>query len=71
MPRPTRNLRTRTEPTEVGNPPAFDRESQVDPETQLAEYGITSVPVMFFDWGGYRYSNARDAVSAAKRGARN
>ena len=70
MPRFTKNVRTRTEPAEVGSPPAPDRSGKADPETQLAEYGIVPVPVMFFDWSGYRYSNPRDAVAAAKRGAR-
>jgi len=37
---------------------------------ELAQHGITSVPITFFDWGGYRYSNARDAIAAAKRNAR-
>ena len=70
MPRLTKDVRTGTEPTEGGSLLPPDRSNKVDPETQLAEYGITPVPVMFFDWSGYRYSNARDAVAAAKRGAR-
>ena len=70
MPRLTKDVRTRAEPTEVGSLLPPDRSSKLDAETQFAEYGITAVPVMFFDWGGYRYSNARDAVAAAKRGAR-
>ena len=37
---------------------------------ELERHGIASVPVTFFDWGGYRYSNARDAIAAAKRGVR-
>jgi hypothetical protein len=36
---------------------------------ELARYGIASVPTTSFEWGGYRYSNARDAIAAAKRGA--
>jgi hypothetical protein len=40
-------------------------------EAELSRYGIVSVPITFFDWGGYRYSNARDAISAAKRGSTN
>jgi len=35
----------------------------------LAQYGITAVPLTSYEWGGYRYSNAHDAVAAAKRGA--
>jgi len=36
----------------------------------LKQYGITPVQLTVFDWGGYRYSNSRDAIAAAKRGAR-
>jgi hypothetical protein len=36
-------------------------------QLELQRYGITPVPLMVFDWGGYRYSNARDAIAAAKR----
>lgn len=38
-----------------------------DLQVELQRYGITAVPLTVFDWGGYRYSNARDAISAAKR----
>ena len=48
-------------------PAAAARESLAG---ELAQHGITSVPITFFDWGGYRYSNAGDAIAAAKRGAR-
>jgi hypothetical protein len=35
----------------------------------LTRYGITSVPTMRYEWGGFRYTNAHDAIAAAKRGA--
>ena len=35
----------------------------------LAQYGITAVPLMSYEWGGFRYTNAHDAIAAAKRGA--
>ena len=34
----------------------------------LNHYGITTVPKAVYEWGGYRYSNAADAIAAAKRG---
>lgn len=34
----------------------------------LAQYGITSVATTTYEWGGYRYTNAHDAIAAAKRG---
>lgn len=37
---------------------------------ELARYGITAVPLMSYEWGGYRYSNASDALAAAKRAER-
>jgi hypothetical protein len=39
-------------------------------QTELERYGIERVPADVFLWGGYRYSNARDALAAAKRGAK-
>ena len=35
----------------------------------LTLYGIKAVPSVSYEWGGYRYTNASDAISAAKRGA--
>jgi hypothetical protein len=36
-------------------------------KAELDRYGIVTRPVEVFLWGGYRYSNARDALAAAKR----
>jgi uncharacterized protein YbaA (DUF1428 family) len=36
-------------------------------KTELEKYGIVTVPSEVFLWGGYRSSNARDALAAAKR----
>jgi hypothetical protein len=36
-------------------------------QSELTRYGIERVPADVFLWGGYRYSNARDTVAAAKR----
>jgi hypothetical protein len=38
-----------------------------DLQSELNRYGVTPVQLTVFDWGGYRYSNAKDAISAAKR----
>jgi hypothetical protein len=40
------------------------------PQSELDRYGIERVPADVFLWGGYRYSNARDALAAAKRNAK-
>ena len=39
-------------------------------QTELDRFGIERVPADVYLWGGYRYSNARDAVAAAKRSAK-
>ena len=36
-------------------------------DTELSRYGIKRVPADVFLWQGYRYTNARDALAAAKR----
>jgi hypothetical protein len=41
--------------------------SSDDLQSELKRYGITPVQLTVFDWGGYRYSNSRDAIAAAKR----
>jgi hypothetical protein len=38
--------------------------------SELARLGIVEVPVTFFGWGGYRYSNVHDAIAAARRSQR-
>lgn len=39
-------------------------------QAELDRYGIQRVPTNTYLWGGYRYSNARDALAAAKRSAK-
>jgi hypothetical protein len=36
-------------------------------QSQLERYGIERVPADVFVWGAYRYTNASDALAAAKR----
>jgi hypothetical protein len=38
-------------------------------KAELERHGIVRVPAEMFLWGNYRYTNARDALAAAKRGA--
>lgn len=35
---------------------------------ELERYGVKPVQLAVFDWGGYRYTSASDALAAAKRG---
>ena len=37
---------------------------------ELDRLGITSRQHISYEWNGYRYSNATDAIAAAKRAAR-
>jgi len=39
-------------------------------DAHLATLGITRIPADVFEVGGYRYSNAKDAIAAAERIAR-
>ena len=36
-------------------------------QAELDKYSVTRVPADVFLWSDYRYSNARDALAAAKR----
>jgi hypothetical protein len=38
-------------------------------KAELDKYGIVTVPLQVFVWAGFRYTNARDALAAAKRAA--
>jgi hypothetical protein len=46
-----------------------EMQSRDDLQSELRRYGIMPVQLTVFDWGGYRYTNSRDAIAAAKRGA--
>ena len=35
---------------------------------QLDRYGVATVLKPSYEWGGFRYSNATDAIAAARRG---
>ena len=45
-------------------------EPPVMSDAHLATLGIARIPSNVFEVGGYRYSNAKDAVAAAERTAR-
>ena len=42
--------------------------SQKSEQSELDRHGIITVPTKVYTWGGFRYTNARDALAAAKRG---
>ena len=52
-----------------GGPVRPEKLSTNDLQVELKRYGVVPVQLTVFDWGGYRYSNAADAVAAAKRAA--
>ena len=37
---------------------------------KLAAHGITAIPFTVYEWSGYRYSSANDAIAAAERNIR-
>lgn len=51
------------------SPPNADPDARKS-AAELDRFGIMQVPVMTYEWGGYRYSNASDAIAAARRAAR-
>lgn len=44
--------------------------NDIVPQSELDRYGIERVPAETFLWRGYKYTNARDALAAAKRNAK-
>lgn len=50
-----------------GGPMRPEMPSPDDLQVELKRYGVVPVKLTVFDWGGYRYSSARDAIAAAKR----
>ena len=44
-----------------------EMQSRDDLQADLKRYAITPVQLIVFDWGGYRYTNVKDAIAAAKR----
>jgi len=49
---------SRDAPVPAGNP---------DEASEMAKYGITTVPVDYFHFGRFRYSTLSDAVAEAQR----
>lgn len=45
-------------------------DSKIDGDADLSRYGITAHQHTSYEWNGYRYSNASDALAAAKRAGR-
>lgn len=45
-----------------------DNKAPETSDAELKRLGITRVPADHFVWGGYRYTHARDAIAASRRG---
>jgi hypothetical protein len=45
-------------------------DSKPDDDADLSRYGITARQHTSYEWNGYRYSSASDAIAAAKRAVR-
>ena len=56
-------------PKSIGGNAAATKKADRDLNDSLAKFGIVAVPSMRFEWGGYQYTNATDAIAAAKRAA--
>jgi hypothetical protein len=69
---PRRNTRNLPAEHQQVDEPKFKSEefpALQDISAQLKSYGIITVPTAVYEWGGYRYGNASDAIAAAKRSA--
>ena len=44
--------------------------TSADANSELARFGIVARQHTTYEWNGFRYSNASDAIAAAKRAAR-
>ena len=66
MPKPSENVKRAGAPKRAGVP-AAGMDSSQDVAALLKRYGITTVPRPTYEWDGYRYTNAHDAIAAAKR----
>jgi len=51
------------------DPNSFPNKLPIE-QAELDKYDVVRVRTDAFLWGGYRYSNARDALAAAKRAAK-
>jgi len=51
-----------------GGPLSAHRSRDMSEDQELAALGIVCVQTRTFEWSGYRYTNAHDAIAAARRG---
>jgi len=68
MPKPSEDKK-RARALKHEHAPAVAKDASPDVAALLKHYGIATVPRPTYEWGGYRYTNAHDAIAAAKRGA--
>ena len=68
MPKPSEDMEQASAP-KGASAAAVKKDASPDIPALLKRYGITTVPRPTYEWGGYRYTNAHDAIAAAKRGA--
>jgi hypothetical protein len=67
MPKPSKDIK-QAGAVKRARGPAVAKDSSPDVAALLTRYGITTVSRPTYEWGGYRYTNAHDAIAAAKRG---
>ena len=58
------------DPTQAAAAAVHDGETTDTNADELRRYGITTEERVSYLWNGYRYSNAWDAIAAAKRAVR-
>jgi hypothetical protein len=50
-----------------GGQAAPRRSAATEQRNELKRLSIKSTPMTVFEWGGFKYTNAKDAIAAAKR----
>lgn len=54
--------------SKTASPDLFDEHAEASDLDDMVKYGIKCVPVNYYHFGDFRYTNLADAISQAKRG---
>ncbi len=57
-----------TKRSNTASPDLFDKHAEPADLDDMVKYGIKCVPVDYYHFGDFRYTNLADAIAQAKRG---
>lgn len=68
--KPTTSLSTNrpAKSSKTDSPNLFDKHAEASDLDEMIKYGIKCVPVNYYHFGDFRYTNLVDAIAQAKRG---